>query len=152
MLIQFCFFGAYGLVSVPAGKLVRGIGYQKGIVCGLSIATLGCLLFIPAAHYVVYPIFLGALFVLAAGITILQVSANPYVTALGHPNTASSRLTMTQAFNSLGTTIAPLFGSILILSAVTAGAHELQKSQNADSVIVPYLILASALALSLIHI
>lgn len=147
MLIQFCFFTAYGIVSTPAGKLVRKIGYQKGIVCGLSVATIGCLLFIPAAHYVVYPIFLGALFVLAAGITILQVSANPYVTALGNPETASSRLTMTQAFNSLGTTIAPFFGSILILSAATAGAHELQQSQNADSVIVPYLILAAALAI-----
>lgn len=147
MLIQFCFFCAYGIVSTPAGKLVKKIGYQKGMVLGLSIATVGCLLFLPAAHYVIYPFFLGALFVLAAGITILQVSANPYVTALGKPDTASSRLTMTQAFNALGTTIAPFFGAILILSAVTAGANELQEAGNADSVIVPYLALAGALAL-----
>ena len=109
-------FAAYGIVSVPAGKLVKKIGYQKGIVIGLGIAAFGCLLFYPAAAFEYYPFFLGALFILASGITILQVSANPYVTALGNPNTSSSRLTMTQAFYSLGTTIAPFFLAYLIAS------------------------------------
>ena len=107
MLIQFCFFGAYFIVSLPAGALVSRIGYKKGIISGLTVASVGCLLFYPAAEMGVYGIFLLALFVLASGITILQVSANPYVSALGPKETASSRLTMTQAFNSLGTTLAP---------------------------------------------
>ena len=114
MLIQFCFFSAYFIVSLPAGAIVSRIGYQKGIVLGLGIACLGCILFYPAAENQIYGVFLLALFVLASGITILQVSANPYVTALGDPKTASSRLTMTQAFNSLGTTVAPFFGSYLM--------------------------------------
>ena len=109
MLIQFCFFSAYFIVSLPAGLVVSRIGYQKGIVLGLGIACLGCIMFYPAAESQIYAVFLLALFVLASGITILQVSANPYVTALGDPKTASSRLTMTQAFNSLGTTVAPFF-------------------------------------------
>lgn len=139
MLIQFCFFGAYFIVSLPAGRLVGQVGFQKGIVIGLSIAALGCLLFIPAATAGIYALFLVALFVLASGITILQVSANPYVSALGSPETASSRLTMTQAFNSLGTTVAPTFGAVLIFSegsAVTGGAENVQ---------FPYFILAMAL-------
>ncbi|WP_226662848.1 sugar MFS transporter [Microbulbifer aggregans] len=146
MLIQFCFFGAYFLVSLPAGALVKRIGFQKGIVGGLLVAALGCALFYPAAESHSYPVFLGALFVLASGITLLQVSANPYVTALGKPETASSRLTMTQAFNSLGTTIAPLFGGVLILSAATVGADALSPEAEAASVKVPYLMLAGVLA------
>jgi len=142
MLIQFCFFGAYFLVSLPAGGLVKRIGYQRGIVIGLLIAAVGCLLFYPAASYHSYPLFLGALFVLASGITVLQVSANPYVTSLGNPETASSRLTLTQAFNSLGTTIAPFFGALLILSAATAG---MSSEASADAVKLPYILLASAL-------
>lgn len=146
MLIQFCFFGAYFLVSIPAGFLVKKAGYQRGIVIGLIIAAIGCLLFYPAASLQQYPLFLGALFVLASGITILQVAANPYVTALGKAETASSRLTMTQAFNSLGTTIAPWFGGLLILAAATAevGTAEF-KAQEAAAVQVPYLMLATAL-------
>lgn len=146
MLIQFCFFGAYFLVSIPAGFLVKKAGYQRGIVIGLIIATVGCLLFYPAASIQVYPLFLFALFVLASGITILQVAANPYVTALGKAETASSRLTLTQAFNSLGVTIAPLFGGLLILAAATAevGTAEF-KAQEAAAVQVPYLMLAAAL-------
>ncbi len=138
MLIQFCFFGAYFVVSMPAGALIRRIGYQKGIVTGLLIASLGCLMFLPAASLKIYALFLLALFVLASGITILQVSANPYVASLGSEETASSRLTLTQAFNSLGTTIAPWFGALLILSAAT--------TQSADSVKGPYLFLALCLA------
>jgi len=113
MLIQFSFFTAYAIVSLPAGILVEKIGYKSGIVIGLIIAGIGCLLFYPAASIQFYAMFLGALFVLAAGITILQVAANPYVAILGKPETASSRLNLTQAFNSLGTTIAPYFGSLL---------------------------------------
>jgi FHS family L-fucose permease-like MFS transporter len=141
MLVQFCFFGAYFLVSLPAGKLVKKMGYQKGIVVGLIIAAFGCLMFYPAASLHSYPIFLSALFVLASGITVLQVSANPYVTLLGPQETASSRLTMTQAFNSLGTTIAPYFGALLILNEVTDSLA----STSAESVQLPYLGLMAAL-------
>lgn len=132
MLVQFCFFGAYFIVSVPAGRLVTKVGYKKGIVVGLIIAGIGCGLFYPAAELRVYPIFLLALFVLASGITVLQVAANPYVTILGKAETASSRLTLTQAFNSMGTTIAPFFGALLILGVATSGADT--SSMNAAEV------------------
>ncbi|MCL4156814.1 UNVERIFIED_CONTAM: hypothetical protein GTU68_001739, partial [Idotea baltica] len=143
MLIQFCFFGAYFLVSVPAGMLVKRIGYKYGIVSGLLIAGLGCLLFYPAASTHVYGLFLAALFVLASGITVLQVSANPYVTILGPSETAPSRLTLTQAFNSAGTAVAPFFGSALILSVAAVGVTEAE----ASAVQIPYLMLAAALFL-----
>jgi len=149
MLIQFCFFSAYFIVSLPAGKLIKKIGYKNGIVIGLIIASIGCLMFYPAAEVQSYPVFLTALFILAAGITVLQVSANPYVSALGPVKTASSRLTMTQAFNSLGTTIAPFFGAMLILGATTAGldamSAEQLKAHEAQSVQFPYLLLAGSL-------
>jgi len=132
MLVQFCFFGAYFIVSVPAGRLVTKVGYKKGIVVGLIIAGIGCGLFYPAAELRVYSIFLLALFVLASGITVLQVAANPYVTILGKAETASSRLTLTQAFNSMGTTIAPFFGALLILGVATSGADT--SSMNAAEV------------------
>jgi len=148
MLVQFCFFGAYFIVSIPAGALVKKVGYKTGIVIGLAIAALGCLMFYPAAQMRVYEIFLAALFVLAGGITILQVSANPYVTILGDARTAPSRLTLTQAFNSLGTTIAPLFGSVLILAGATAGMTDAElKAHEAQAVQGPYLMLAGALIL-----
>lgn len=131
MLIQFCFFGAYLVMSFPAGYLVEKLGYKMGIILGLSAAGVGCLLFYPAAGYKSYPFFLGALFVLASGITLLQVAANPYVAVLGRPETASSRLNLTQAFNSLGTTIAPFFGSVLILSVAIKSSEELKK-MNAE--------------------
>lgn len=151
MLVQFCFFGAYFIISMPAGKLVKSIGYQKGIVVGLFIASLGCLAFYPAASFASYPVFLGALFIMASGITILQVSANPYVAALGKPETASGRLTMTQAFNALGTTVAPLFGALLILGAAATGLDQLSdaqiKIQEAESVQWPYVGIAITLAI-----
>jgi FHS family L-fucose permease-like MFS transporter len=154
MLIQFCFFGAYFVASLPAGALVKRIGYKWGIVLGLVIAAIGCGLFIPAAGYRVYALFLGALFVLASGITLLQVAANPYVTVLGPPDTAASRLNLTQAFNSLGTTLAPMFGAFLILSAATAavaGATPEQldaiKLAEASAVKFPYMLLAIAFLL-----
>lgn len=147
MLIQFCFFGAYFLVSIPAGNLVKKLGYQKGIVTGLMIASFGCLLFIPAAMLAVYALFLGALFILASGITILQVAANPYVTALGSAETASSRLNLTQAFNALGTTVAPFFGAVLILSVATGATDGMSHAQaEAETVKLPYLILSVSLA------
>jgi len=117
MLVQFTFFGAYFLMSLPAGRLVAAVGYKRGIVAGLAIAGVGALLFWPAAQAHVYGLFLGALFVLATGITVLQVAANPYVALLGPEQTSSSRLTLAQSMNALGTTIAPLFGGLLILSA-----------------------------------
>jgi FHS family L-fucose permease-like MFS transporter len=140
MLVQFCFFGAYAIVSLPAGMLIRKIGYQSGAVTGLVIAAGGCALFYPASNSG-YALFLLGFFVLAAGITILQVAANPYVTVLGDPRTASSRLSLTQAFNSLGTTIAPILGGMLILSSSA------QQVSEAASVQKPYLALAGALLL-----
>ena len=155
MLIQFCFFAAYFVVSVPSGYLVEKIDYKAGIIAGLSIAGIGCLLFYPAASQHSYPLFLAALFVLASGITLLQVAANPYVTILGGAETASSRLTMTQAFNSLGTTIAPYFGSLFILSAAVntaedlklLDANQLSSYQTAQAAAVqnPYLFIAALL-------
>jgi FHS family L-fucose permease-like MFS transporter len=154
MLVQFCFFGAYFIVSLPAGALIKKIGYQNGAVTGLAIAAAGCALFYPAATSG-YGLFLLGFFVLAAGITILQVAANPYVTVLGDAKTASSRLTLTQAFNSLGTTVAPTLGGILILSGTVMSATELAalpeaqqlayKATQAASVQGPYLVLAAAL-------
>ena len=107
MLIQFSFFSAYFIFSLPSGKLIDKIGYKRAMVIGLLTMGLGALLFVPAAAVPSFPLFLAALMILAAGITLLQVAANPYVTVLGPPQTASSRLNLTQAFNSLGTTIAP---------------------------------------------
>ncbi|MCW8109137.1 sugar MFS transporter [Alteromonas ponticola] len=143
MLVQSCFFGAYFLISVPAGKLVNNVGYQKGIGIGLITAAVGCLMFIPSALAAQYWMFLTALFVLASGITILQVAANPLVTIMGDPDTASSRLTMTQAFNSLGTTVAPLVGGMLLFSA----HGEVSAQAEANSTIVPYLGLAVVLGI-----
>ncbi|MBQ5965433.1 sugar MFS transporter [Massilia sp. ZL223] len=154
MLVQFCFFGAYFLVSLPAGALIKKIGYQNGAVAGLVIAAIGCALFYPASQSG-YGLFLFGFFVLAAGITVLQVAANPYVTVLGDPRNASSRLNLTQAFNSLGTTIAPALGGFLILSGSVLGAAELAqlpaaeqlayRAAQAASVQGPYLALAGAL-------
>ena len=145
MLIQFTFFGAYFIMSLPSGILVDKVGYKRGIVIGLVTAGIGTLLFYPAAGIRSYPLFLGALFILASGITLLQVAANPYVAILGKPEHASSRLNLTQAFNSLGTTLAPFFGSFLILSEATRVAGEMSAAQKAASVQAPYLILTAAL-------
>ncbi len=152
MLVQFCFRLAYLLVSLPAGRIVGKLGYKKGIIIGLTTAGIGCLAFFPAASLGVYAIFLLALFILASGFTFLQVSANPYVTVLGKPETASSRLTLTQAFDSLGTTVAPYLGSLLILSFAVLPAGQLQKMTphqlslyklaEARSVQIPYVGLA----------
>jgi len=157
MMIQFAFFTAYFVVSLPSGAIVKKVGYKTGIIVGLLIAACGCLLFYPAAGARSYAMFLGALFVLASGITLLQVAANPFVAVLGKPETASSRLTLTQAFNSLGTTIAPAIGSFLILStavksklelaAMSPAAADAYRLAEASSVQKPYLGLAGALVL-----
>ena len=122
MLVQFCFFGAYFIVSPFAGKLIDKVGYQQGIVLGLLTTATGCVLFYPSASLNVYALFLFSFFVLASGITILQVAANPYVAALGSESTAASRLNLAQAANSLGTTVGPILGAALILGAVAADA------------------------------
>jgi MFS transporter, FHS family, L-fucose permease len=157
MMIQFAFFTAYFVVSLPAGLVVKKVGYKPGIIIGLLTAAVGCLLFYPAAGARSYAMFLLALFVLASGITLLQVAANPFVAVLGKPETASSRLTLTQAFNSLGTTIAPAIGSFLILStavkskvelaAMSPAAADAYRLAEASSVQKPYLGLTAALVL-----
>lgn len=146
-LIQFAFFGAYFvisfiyfLISTNLGDPLAKIGYKNGIIIGLLTAAVGCAMFLPAAEAKIYSVFLLALFVLAAGITILQMAANPYVALLGKPETASSRLNLTQAFNSLGTTIAPIIGGKLIFAAIGGVEH-----MTAEAVKMPYLILAVTL-------
>lgn len=134
LLIQMMFFGAYFVMSIPSSFLLKKIGYQHGIVIGFLISATGALLFWPASVLVNYPFFLCAFFILASGFALLQVSANPYISVLGSPETASARLTMTQALNSLGTTIAPVLGSFMILSATQGSAQ-----QQASVVIGPYI-------------
>ena len=157
MLVQFAFFSAYFLFSIPWSKVVDRIGYQRTMVAGLLGMAVGACLFVLAATFASFPLFLCALLVLAAGITGLQVAANPYVVALGKPETSSSRLNLTQAFNSLGTTIAPKIGGLLILVAAPLAAENLQalsphalhqlRVEEAASVKIPYLLISVALAL-----
>ncbi|MBV9770525.1 MAG: sugar MFS transporter [Bryobacterales bacterium] len=155
MLIQFAFFSAYFLFSLPWSRIVNAIGYQRTMVVGLLTMAVGASLFIPAAMTVSFPLFLAALIVLAAGITGLQVAANPYVVVLGKPQTASSRLDLTQAFNSLGTTVAPQLGGLLILSAAPLAIEQVKnlspqalhayRASQASSVNLPYAVIAVAL-------
>ncbi len=162
MLIQFAFFGAYFIFSIPSAKLVDWIGYQRSMVAGLLTMGIGAFLFVPAASVPSFGLFLGALIVLAAGITCLQVAANPYVTVLGKPETASSRLNLTQAFNSLGTFLAPFFGSLFILSAEPKTIQEIRalvpqalqayRLQEAATVKMPYVGLGVALVILAIAI
>jgi FHS family L-fucose permease-like MFS transporter len=157
MLIQFSFFSAYFLFSIPWSKVVGAIGYQRTMVVGLTSMAVGAALFVPAAASASFPLFLAALIVLAAGISGLQVAANPYVVVLGRPETASSRLVLTQAFNALGTTVAPKIGGFFILAAAPLEAEKLAalapaalheyRVQQAASVRLPYLVISVALAL-----
>ena len=142
MLVQFCFFTAYAVMSVPMSKLVEKMGYKAGIIGGFLIAALGCVLFYPAAASASYPIFLGALFILASGIVLLQVAGNPYVTLLAPKGKESVMLTLIQAFNSLATTVAPPIGAALIF--VDAAASQ---TQRIASVQMPYLGLAGFMVL-----
>jgi MFS transporter, FHS family, L-fucose permease len=155
MTVQFAFFASYFVFAFPSGKLIDWVGYKKAMVAGLFTMGLGALLFIPAATAALFPLFLGALIVLAAGMTILQVSANPYVAILGPEKTASSRLNLAQAFNSLGTAIGPKVGGVLILgsaplaAAVIAQMSEAQRHayrvEQASTVKMPYLVFAGIL-------
>ncbi|MGC1646129.1 MAG: sugar MFS transporter [Candidatus Sulfotelmatobacter sp.] len=157
MLIQFAFFGAYFVFSIPSAKIIDWMGYQRSMVVGLLTMGLGAFLFVPAASVPSFPLFLGALIVLAAGITCLQVAANPYVTVLGKPETASSRLNLTQAFNSLGTFLAPFFGGLLILTAANKSIDQIRalapdalqayRVQEAATVKMPYVGLGITLIL-----
>jgi FHS family L-fucose permease-like MFS transporter len=157
MLIQFAFFGAYFIFSIPSAKVIDWIGYQRSMVVGLLTMGVGAFLFVPAASVPSYPLFLMALIVLAAGITCLQVAANPYVTVLGKSQTASSRLNLTQAFNSLGTFLAPFFGGLLILTAAPLTITEIRalapdalqayRLHEAATVKLPYIGLGIALVL-----
>ena len=155
MLIQFSFFSAYFLFSLPWSRFVNRIGYQRTMVVGLLIMACGSFLFLPASSAASFPLFLAALLILATGINGLQVAANPYVDLLGKPETASSRLDLTQAFNSLGTTIAPKIGGLLILSAAPLAVAQLNllapqnlqayRVQQAASVRLPYTVIGVAL-------
>ncbi len=155
MLVQFCFFTAYAIVGIPGARLVKKIGYMRGAVAGLLTMMAGCLLFIPASQTATYGVFLAALFVLASGVVIVQVVANPLISMLGKPATASSRLTFAQAFNSLGTTLFPYFGSILILGGLAkisvgqlSGAQlDAYRTAESQAIVHGYLGLAVALAL-----
>jgi FHS family L-fucose permease-like MFS transporter len=155
MLVQSAFFGAYFVISLPGAAVVRKIGYIRTAVLGLLMMTAGCLLFIPASSFGVFGLFLGALFVLAAGVTIVQVVANPLISMLGPPRTAHSRLTFAQAFNSLGTTVFPYVGSILILRSLTKvdpgqlsdAARSVLRSQETPVIAQTYLGIAAALVL-----
>lgn len=147
-LVQMAFFGAfffvslaYFIISVTAGDPITKIGYKNAIIIGLVICGLGCALFYPAAEYQKYGFFLGALFVLATGVTILQIAANPYAARLGAPETESSRLNLAQGFNSVGTTLAPVIGAILIYKVFSDG------NITIDSLKAPYLIFGAAFIL-----
>jgi len=157
MLVQFAFFSSYFLFSLPWARFVNRIGHQRTMVVGLLTMACGAFLFLPAASAASFPLFLTALLILAAGVTALQVAANPYVDLLGKPETASSRLDLTQAFNSLGTTIAPKIGGLLILSAAPLAMGQLRqlapqalqdyRVQQAASVKMPYAVIGVALVL-----
>ncbi len=155
MLVQSAFFAAYFIVSIPAAAIVRRIGYMRTAVVGLLTMTAGCLLFIPASSSGVFATFLIALFVLASGITIVQVVANPLISLLGAPQTAHSRLTFAQAFNSLGTTVFPYVGAILILgslatvdaSTLSGAALDAYRAEETRVVVQTYIGLAVALVI-----
>lgn len=154
MLVQFCFFAAYAVIGIPGARLVKRIGYMRGVVAGLVTMMLGCLLFIPASQGASYPLFLFALFVLAAGVVVVQVVTNPLISLLGPARTAHSRLTFAQAFNSLGTVVFPWVGAALILgglAGVSAGeltgdALDAYRVAETKVVVNTYLGLAAALA------
>lgn len=142
-LVQFCFFGAYFIMGGFFGKLLEKIGYPAGVILGFTLTSIGCILFYPAASTASYPIFLGALFVLASGVVLLQTAGNPFVTLLA-PGKEATALTLVQAFNSLGTTLGPIFGAVFILSGTV---EYINKVQEAESVRIPYLIIAGILIL-----
>ncbi len=153
-MVQFAWFTAYGVMSIPGGRMIKRMGYKNGILAGLTLAAIGCLIFYPAASTRLFALFLLALFVVASGITILQVAANPYIAVLGPEEGASSRLNLAQAFNSLGTTIAPVISATYLLSdtvmtgeaqaAMSSDALEAYRIAEAGAVQVPFVMLALA--------
>jgi MFS transporter, FHS family, L-fucose permease len=157
MLVQMAFFGAYAVFSIPSGFITERVGYKPMMVAGLLTMAVGALLFIPAANVPSFNLFLTALIILAAGITVLQVAANPYVALLGPARSASARLTLTQAFNSFGTFIAPFVGGVLILATAPKTAEQIRallpadlqayRIEQASSVKMPYMVIAAALVL-----
>jgi FHS family L-fucose permease-like MFS transporter len=158
ILVQFAFFSSYFIFSYPGGKLVDKIGYKKAMVVGLFVMAAGAAGFLPAAYFALFPIFLGALIVLAAGMTVVQVAVNPYVTVIGPAATASSRLNLAQAFNSVGTFIAPFLGGLLILGGATqltpermhslsAAALQSYRELQAHTVTLPYIVITVTLVL-----
>ena len=151
-LIESVWFIAYFFASIPSAKLIERVGYQRSIVIGLVIMAVGAAMMVPAAKIPSYGLVLAALFVIASGITLLQVAANPYVAVIGPPETGSARLNLVQAFNSLGTTLAPLFAGYLILGRSTGGTaaegqhlSQAQRYADAQSVILPYVLVALVL-------
>lgn len=154
-LIQFCFFTAYFVIAFPSSAVISRLGYQRSIVVGLGVSALGTVLFYPASIQQSYPLFLVGLFTLASGFALLQTAMNPYVAVLGPPSSSSARLVLSQAFNSVGTTIAPWLGAILILGASVLGAEQLAtmtpdavaayKTTQAAAVQMPYLVLTGML-------
>jgi len=154
-LVQFCFFIAYAVVGIPGARLVKRLGYMRGAVAGLLTMMAGCLLFIPASQTALFPMFLFAYFILATGVVLVQIVANPLISLLGPARTTHSRLTFAQAFNSLGTTIFPYFGAILILgSLATVSADQLTgaelaayRTAESQAIVNGYLGLATALAI-----
>ncbi|MGD1847934.1 MAG: sugar MFS transporter [Salibacteraceae bacterium] len=154
-LVQFAFFMAYFFLSIPAGQLLPRLGYKKGVILGLGIMGIGCLLFWPAAGYRIFGLFLAGYFILAGGMTVLQVAANPYVAVLGKPSGAAARLNLAQAFNSVGTTLAPILGALFILSdtikdsdaiaALSAAERTAYFAAEASAVQLPFLVAALAI-------
>ena len=149
MLVQFAFFGAYFigsviyfLISITSGDPIAKIGYKNGLILGLVVSSVGCALFYEAAELQLYGFFLGALFCLGLGLTMLQIAANPYVAILGPAESASGRLNLAQAFNSFGTTVAPVLGGYLIFNYFAGDGGQV----TVDSVKVPYLIIAGLFA------
>ncbi len=158
LLVQFAFFSSYFVFSYPGGKLVERVGYKKAMVIGLLVMAAGACGFLPAAYLALFPVFLAALIVLAAGMTVVQVAVNPYVTVIGPAATASSRLNLAQAFNSFGTFIAPFIGGLLILGGATqltpekmhtlsAAALQSYREVQADTVRLPYIVITVTLVL-----
>ncbi|QMV20388.1 glucose/galactose MFS transporter [Granulicella sp. 5B5] len=158
LLVQFAFFSSYFIFSYPGGKLVEKVGYKKAMVIGLLVMAAGACGFLPAAYLALFPVFLGALIVLAAGMTIVQVAVNPYVTVIGPAAGAASRLNLAQAFNSFGTFIAPFIGGLLILGGATqlspdkmhslsAAALQEYRQVQAHTVTLPYIVITVTLVL-----
>jgi FHS family L-fucose permease-like MFS transporter len=142
MLVESAFFLAYFVFSAPTSKLIEAIGYKKTMVVSLLIQVVGCLLFIPAAKMVSFPLFLTAIFIVGAGVTALQTSANPYISILGPEGSSSIRLNLAQAFNSIGGTLAPIVAGAYILNDLGPDATQMQV---ADTVRIPYILIAGAL-------